>query len=419
MYAARAPERLMAGQKVTLQAQDSAYSDLSSKLSDLQTKLNVLTQSTGIFTAQKATSSNTNIFTATADGTAQVGAYTVKVNALATASTFSSNAFTDSTTALGLSGTFNLAVGTGSPSTITVATTDNLTNIRDKINAAGLGLTASIITDTSGARLSIIGNNTGTANAVSISSNTVTGLTFTQNTAAANASVLVNGISISSATNTVTGAVAGVTLNLAGVDTTNTYNLTITTDTTAITGALNDFATAYNAVNSFINKQFAYDPNKKSQGPLGSDSVLREIQGKLQSVLTSTFSGNTTITTFRSAGLALQQDGSLTVDSTKLGPALSSNFNELKNFFQNASGPANLLNAKLNESTDIAVGSITTARNNIAATIRDIDSHISDIESQLVFRQQLLIAQFTRADTALKQLSVMQSQISSSLAGTG
>ena len=211
LFAERAPARRLEQQRATLQATDSAYSDLASKLSDLSSKLSSLIS--GTFAAKTATSSNTSIFTASASPSAQAGLYTVKVNQLAQAGTFASTAFTDANTAIGSSGTFTLQLS-GGPQTISVAATDTLTSIQSKINNLGVPVTAAIITDSSGARLSVISNSTGQANDIISLSGSAGTLSFARTLSGQDAKLEVNGISISSSSNTVSTALQGVTLTL-------------------------------------------------------------------------------------------------------------------------------------------------------------------------------------------------------------
>ncbi|MBI3657930.1 MAG: flagellar filament capping protein FliD [Acidobacteria bacterium] len=414
LYAERAPARRMELQRSQLQTTDSAYSDLLSKLSDLSGKLSGLIN--GTFAAKTATSSNPNAFTATASPSAQVGLYNIKITSLASAGTYASNAWSTSTAALSLSGTFNVTLS-GSTQTITVATTDSLTAIQGKINNAGLQATASIITDSSGSRLSVISNSTGAANDVTISANTVTGLAFTKTTTGADAAFQVNGISVTSASNTVSTVINGVTLNLLQADSTLTYSLSVASDLTSIKKSLNDFVSAYNALANYAKGQFAFDRAKNGAGVLAGDPALRQIVGDLQYQLANSYAGNQTYKTMASIGIEFQQDGTLAINDSSLSAALTANPTEVQNLFAASGSVGQNFNSSLTGASSPTSGYVPAARTGIANLTSDITKRIAVIDQRLAYRQQVLMDQFSRADAALRNLAILQNQISSQLRG--
>ena len=415
LNAERLPARRLEQQRSVLQSTDSAFGDLASKLSELGAKLAAL--SSDSFGAKTATSSNTSVFTATATSAATAGLYTVKVTALAKAGTYASNVFagTSATTALNLSGSFDITLS-GATKTITVAATDSLSSIQSQINNQGLDLTAAVITDATGVRLSVISNKTGSANDVTLANNTVSGLTFTKTVTGSDATLKVNEIDITSASNTVTNVLPGVTLNLLATHA-ETHNLTITSDQTAVKKSLNDFVSAYNALAKFAKQQFTFDKAKNSSGILGSDPTLRQIAEDLQSKLTDKYTGNTTYQTLASVGIGFQQDGTLAIDDAKLTAALNANPTEVQNLFTATGSVGKNVSVSLDAANNATNGFVTVARNSISSLITDVNKRISDIDQRLAFRQEGLIAQFSRADAALRNLASMQSQLSAQLRG--
>ncbi|HTD06445.1 flagellar filament capping protein FliD [Undibacterium sp.] len=224
---------------------------------------------------------------------------------------------------------------------VTIDSTNNsLQGIRDAINKANLGVTATIIGDGSANpnHLVLTSNKTGATSNIKIA---VTGDSaisdllaygnMTQTVAAQNATLNVNGIAISSATNTITGAIQGVTVNASKVGSTT---LSITRDTASVQTAINSLVTAYNAANKTLTSLTAYDPKTKTGGPLIGDSVVRTIQSQMAALLTSPIQGASgSLTTLNQVGISFQKDGTLALDSTKLQTAITNNFGDIASLF--------------------------------------------------------------------------------------
>jgi flagellar hook-associated protein 2 len=151
-----------------------------------------------------------------------------------------------------------------------------------------------------------------------------------------NASLVVDGIPISSATNTVSNVINGVTLNLGSPSPGTPVNVNVGPDSTQITGAINNLVSAYNTVIGEINSQFAVGSDGSGGGPLEADNTLRDVQSQLLGVISYSVTGNSGIVNLASLGVNLNDDGTLSVDSGALASALSSNFSAVQNFLQNS-----------------------------------------------------------------------------------
>ena len=172
--------------------------------------------------------------------------------------------------------------------------TNTLSGLASYINGQNLGVTASVVTDAGGARLSIASNSSGGGGDFTVSNDTV-GLGFTKPVTGVNASVTVDGVPISSATNTVTSAIPGVTLNLLAAPPATNVAVTIAPDTTQISGAINTFVSSYNAVVQAINAQYAVDSNSRrvssrvtarfhrSRAPWPATSIFPEVATRVSS----------------------------------------------------------------------------------------------------------------------------------------
>lgn len=317
----------METKKETFNSQISAYGQIKSSLEAFETAVGNLKESSD-FSVSKATSSNTDLLTATADSTAAAGTYDIKVTQLAQAGVQASASQASAKTAMGASGTFTLTAGDKSFD-ITLESTDTLENIRDKINSAVLTgddetqevATATIVNTGNGYKLVVASSERGTENAVSIDSNLSTALGgFTATQTAQNSKFTVNGLEIERATNSVDDVIDGVTLNLVKADTTTSLTLTVGKDTDAITTKVNAFISAYNSLASTIS-----DLHKKG-GTLEADNTATSVLYQLQSVFNvpANIAGSD-VNYLTQVGISFKKDGTLALDSTAFTKALKNN----------------------------------------------------------------------------------------------
>ena len=355
IYVDSAPVRNMQSQVTTLQSKVSAFQSLNTKLSALSDKLNtVLFGDTeapilkpysfadrfadSVFTQCKVTSSNENTISATASNATVGGSYAITVTGLANAESMASANFSDiSSTATG-TGTITITSGSGDPITLTIGSSNaTLLGVREAINNANAGVTATIIHDGSASpyRLLVTANDTGTANSFTITDNLTGGqaLNMAQVQAASDAQFSVNGVSIIKSSNTVSDVINGVTFTLNAIAA-NPVTLQVGKDLDAIVEAINGFVSAYNEVNTYINSQFAYNSTTRKAGILSGDATLRSIQSTLQNQVIQSISNR--FTSYRVAnqvGLKFNRDGSLSLDETQIRSALSSNLSAVAALF--------------------------------------------------------------------------------------
>src|SRR4029077_12430270 len=333
------PLTLLQTQQTQFNARTSALNNLSLDVTSLQTAVNSLTDFTGGLNAQQVNSSDSTILTGTANTSAQAAAHSVIVKSLATTASYYTNPATlpaSGSTPIATGGSFTIAAGTLSASITIDSTNNTLTGLAAAItnSAGGTAATASVIQDASGARLAIVSNSSGVAGDFTVTdTGNSTGLNFTKPVTGTNASLTIDNIPISSATNTVTGAIQGVTLNLVAANLNATVTLNVSPDATQATTAINQFVTAYNKVIGDINAQYVVD-SAGNTGVLASDSTLGLIQDQLYTAVNATGSGS--IANLGSIGLNVQNDGTLKVDGPTLTNALNSNFGGIQSFFQSA-----------------------------------------------------------------------------------
>ena len=327
-------------QLAALQAQDTALSALGTNLSALSTAVTALTAFDGVLTAKQGSSSDTNVLTLTsASSTAAAGSHTVTVTSLAaTSSKFSDRIRNPADT---LSGSLTLQVGSGASKTFTLGdSTNTLATLAQAINAGGYGVTASIVKDTQGSRLSLVSATSGAAGQVTLTpalvdATTSTSVGFQTGQDGADAQLTVDGLATTSASNTVTGAIPGVTFQLLQSEPNTTLQVQITNDNSAIETAVQSMVTAYNTLVTTMATQEGKDSAGKAE-PLYGSPTLAMLQNTLTGAL-RTGGASGSIGDITQIGLSVGLDGKLSLDQSKLDEVLNSSFSDVSGFLQ-ASG---------------------------------------------------------------------------------
>ncbi|MDO8420142.1 MAG: flagellar filament capping protein FliD, partial [Rubrivivax sp.] len=358
----RRPLDLMRAEATRLQTQVSSYGKLNSLFSSLQDASNKLAGS-ALWARTVATSSDDSAVMASGGSGAAAGRYAVSVQALAGSQTLASTTAEASADALAGSGSLTLELGRwdgtafgpkvgASAVTVVITATDTLATMRDKVNASGAGVSASLVSDASGVRLSLRSSATGAENGFRVTvadddgnSTDASGLSrfaydaagsgggMALKQAAADAQATVNGIDVVSASNELTGVVEGLTLRLRKV-TVTPVDVAVQDDNEGAKAAITAFATAYSDLARYIAEQTKYDPASKVGGPLQGDSAVGSLQSQMRAVLNASSGASARFPRLSDIGLELQRDGTLSVDAAKLDAALA-NPVELKKAFAN------------------------------------------------------------------------------------
>lgn len=416
IYTEQAPERLLQAQQSKLTAQATALREMNSSLETLEAAANGLKDFSGAFGSRTVQSSNELALTASGDAGAALGQHTISISQLATASSQYSDTLA-SPDATFTPGSLQFGVGGAQLQTITFdAAHSTLSTAAEYINSLNMGVSASIVTDAVGSRLALVSKTSGAAGDLSIPSSPA-GLGFHVGVAGQNASITVDGVPIQSATNQVTGALTGVTLNLTGKTGDVPVTITVAADTDKATAAINSMVSAYNSVITKINAQFVFNPTSGSAGTLAGNSSVRSLQASLLSTMSFQLPGPNTYTTLRSLGIEMQDDGTLKVDESKLAAALKSDSEAVEEYFQGASsnGFANQFSTKLMSLTDSLDGPLLADAKGIDDSVASITDQIDQFEVRIAMRRQVLTDQYTRVDTMLRQLPLLQQQISAQL----
>ena len=350
----------------------SAFGLLRSSLSQFQTSLDGLKNSSA-FNAKAITASDQSVFSTATESFADVGSYSVEVLAMAKAQSLATSAATAFATVDDVigSGTLTIQFGTTTtspsysftpdlarpPQVIDISAAngnDTVSGLRDYINDNDFGFQASIVDDgTNGYRLVLTSEDTGAANSMELTvtadgdgnDNDNAGLSqlafnasaqgsLLQNVAAQDASLTINGLGITRETNSISGAINGVTLDLLKADVGNIVNVEVQEDRAEITATINGFVDAYNELSESIKSLTSYDAETGAGSVLIGDFTVRSISSQIRSVLFGSISGlQGNIKSLVDIGITTNSNGTLDVDSTKLSDALDNYPSEVEALF--------------------------------------------------------------------------------------
>jgi len=418
----RRPIELLQAQKTKLNTQLSSYGLLQSYMVNVQSAAGVLAKA-DFWSQTKAASSAADAVSVTSAATASAATYRVEVSSLAQAHSLSSEALAVGSTATVGTGTLRIQVGSSDVS-ISIGTEDQtLAGIRDKINGAEAGVTASILSDALGARLVITGKESGAANAVTITAPVddtggLAALTFsnppaaggmTERLAAQNAAFSINGLPLSSATNVLTDVIDGVSLTLAKAAT-GPVDITVGNDTGALRKGITDFVAAYNETNRYLAQQTKFDPASSTAGALQGDRAAVSLQSKLRMLVQQSSEASASFPYLSDLGLELQRDGSIKINDTKLGAALANPVELSKAFSTAASG----FGQRFKELADGVVGTDGTLTSRTSGLRDNISRNEKDqqrYEDRVDRTRERLLRQYSALDASLNQLNGLGSFI--------
>jgi flagellar hook-associated protein 2 len=407
-------------QQTTLGSQTGELSTIGTDLTNLDNAVEALSDPLGAFAAETATSSNSSVVNATASSTASAASHTITVNSLATTSSYYTNALSSSSSTIA-NGSFQIQVGSNAPVTVTVnSSNDTLSQLAASVNSQNIGVTASVIQDATGYRLALVSDTSGAPGDIAVSSNTGTGLSFTKAVTGSNASLVVDGIPISSASNTVSNVINGVTLNLGSAAPNSSVAVNVSPDTSQATSAINNFVSAWNTLITEINGQFSVASDGTGGGVLDADNSLQQAQSMLLSAISYSVADNNGMVNLASIGVNMNDDGTLTVDNGALSSALSSNFSAVQNLMQNAtSGFAQNMDSVIQTINAPNTGILSIDSQSITNTSQGLTDQINDLQAALATQEANLTTVYSQVNVTLQELPLLESQISQQLSGIG
>ncbi|WP_313052026.1 flagellar filament capping protein FliD [Stenotrophomonas cyclobalanopsidis] len=422
----------------------SSVGTITAAFDKLKTSLTALKASTAFdtrtVTASKGGTNNSDeILTAsvslydlgTTKAAASNGTHVIDVQSLATAHKIIADtpvAKTDTFAA----GTLTLTVGVGDKAktmNVEVENGDTLSTIRNKIDAAGRkeGVQATLISSGDSQYLSLAQEKTGAANAIKLeyggNDANLTKLvgSLKENTPAADAKLTIDGVAVSSASNAVSDAVPGLTLNLKMV---GKSTVTISTDTSAATKVMQDFVTAYNAALAAINTETKYDVENKEPSSLTGDAQMRGATSQLRSQMANILKDlaaeglDPKVLGLQTRGYP-NADGSLVLDTTKFAAALASQPEKIRQAITGDTGGAGKLYTMVDSYVSTTVGkegAFVARTKGLNKTLTDIDKRRKDLDTRMEGVAERYKKQFLALDTMMGKLQQSSSALSQQLA---
>ena len=419
----RQPIDALKAKSTKIQAQISEYGKLKGAIAAFRDASHKLT-SGDTWGMTVGSSTDSAAVGVTVKSGAAVGSYSLQVQTLARAQSIASGVFA-SAAALPGAGTLHIARG-ASAVDLVIEATDTLAQVRDKINAANVGVTATVFTDAAGSRLLMRSSATGLANAFEVSGlpalsySAVGGGGMTLTESASDAAATLNGLAITSPSNTLANVVDGVTLTLGKV-TTSPVEIGVVQDNESLKKAVQAFADAYNALNTLIATEVKYDAANKTGGPLQGDSTAVGLQRQMRALLGSSSGASSVFARLSDVGLETQKDGSLSVAAGKLDTALA-NLPELKKLFANSDtlvpgndGIARQFRA-MGDSLLSVDGAITTRTDGLRKRIELNQDAQDRLDLRVAQIEKRLRAQYTALDATLGRMSGLSQYVTQQMA---
>jgi flagellar hook-associated protein 2 len=436
----------------SLKTKISSFGLIRSYLGNLHDAAQNLSDPT-LWRSNVATGSNDTVAMATTTGsTAAAGSYSVKVERLAQGQTTASPAFSDSRAVVG-EGHLHIELGRWSDSgdaftkkdsaaaglDITLPADATLEDVRDRINQAQGGVTASVLHDVNGARLVLRSTDTGELNGFRVQasgpdadtppSSALASLAYdpatpaaggsdpdtpatTRTQAAVNARASINGVSVSTASNVLDTAVEGLRITLGKVSDTPVA-IQVSADTAGMKKALNAFIGAYNDAAKYLAAQMKVDTTAKTAAPLEGDGTTLQLQRMLKSALRDTSTASSVFPHLLDVGLKTSADGTLTLDSSKADAALTKPGELAKAFTTRSSNtttddPRDGFGVRFEKLTNALLGidGLVSRRNDaLSAQATRLQKRQDDMEERLSTYQARLLKQYSALDTKMSSLS--------------
>lgn len=405
----------------------SGLGTLKSALASFQTTLTTLgSTTTPAFNGFSSTSSNANAVTATSDNTAVTGNYSIHVNNLATGSKIASAPFVGGASSTVAAGTLQISQGT-TQHDVVIPPSATLQTVRDTINTQlqGKGITANIVTDSSGSRLVLGSTTTGSGTDMTTSGipslaidgksqvvDSTSGAGYIGNKAQ-DASFTVDGLSMTSKTNTVSGAISGLSLGLVA---TGDSTVTVATNGDGLQKNLQSFVDSYNSLVKTIGSLTT--ATKDSSGkwvaaPMTGDSMPRSLLASIRNQLVTT-SGSGALTVIAQLGITTQTDGTLSLDSTKFSKALTDKSlgSEVQNLFAGTNGLMARMTAVVTPYTQTG-GTLDARSASLNKTQNDLSNQQLALTLQVTNLTASYTAKYNAMDVLVGQLKATSSSISS------
>ncbi|MEQ8204783.1 MAG: flagellar filament capping protein FliD [Woeseia sp.] len=411
-------ERRIASGEAKAQARLSAFGTLKSSLSEFSDKLDGM-RTLDSFLTRQARTGNADIFSVSVNSDAVPARYAVEVVNTASAQKLQSGAFADADAIVG-TGTLQLDVG-GTAFSIEIDEENNtLSGIRDAINAASnnSGVAATIVNASAGSYLILSAENSGAENSITVTQSggdgglaaleydPVNGLnSLTESIAAQDALIRIDGLDVTSSSNSITGAIDGVTIDVHESNVGSTETLTVENNTAAVKLRVNEFVESYNQLIATFDQLSSFDAEREIAGPLLGDSSLRGVRDQLRREMSTSIGDlDATFNTLSEIGIEIGLDGTMSVDSADLDAVLADDFDNVGRLFASENGFAVRLFDRVEGFLDDE-GPLTTRTDGLNTTIEQFGEQRESLNERLQALETRLLRQFNALDALVGQLS--------------
>ncbi|MCA3159125.1 MAG: flagellar filament capping protein FliD [Burkholderiales bacterium] len=454
MAVERQPLTALATKKGMIESKISALGQIRSSLDALKTAAQRMTTQDKLLTL-KTTVADTSIATVSTSNSATPASFSLEVEQLASAQKLSSPEFASASSSLGNAagsvtiefGTYSAGIYTLNPDraafTVNVEA-DKMTpeGIRDVINQANKEVSASLVNSGTGVmlvltnaktganqhmRLSVSdpdGNNTDNAGLSQLAYNPAAsvgnGKNMSERVAAQDARVKIDGISITSRTNTLDQSIAGLTISLLKTNDDSPTTMTTTRDDSQVKTAVNSFITAYNNLNKLVRDLTKYDATNREAAILNGESTVRNVLSQVRGLLSKQY-GSTSLPTLSELGITTQSDGSIRLDATKFDSTFSSKRDAVVALFTQSTGGtegdgfAGTVEDLITSLTDNN-GLLDARTDGLNASLKNLNSKEDQIEARLSQIEQRYRTQFVTLDRNLNSLQSLSAYLQQQLA---
>ena len=410
-----APLKIIQDQEKALRDKSSELGTLDSKIGDVQKPVKDLSGDT-LFTKLTADSTDINITTVTLGDGATKSDYDLNVTQLAKGQvTASTNGYTNTTDMVADGGSISFTIGATTTTAINIAATTSLSELAGLINTQESGVFASVVNDGTNNKLVITSRETGTANGFTInnsltSTGTVVAFAVGQSPTSGNsqdskvATMTINGMAITSESNTVTDAIPGITATLVAV---GTATINVAEDFDGLKETVKTFITEFNNLKEYFDTQSRLDSVTGKIGVLGGDTILRQAMADIRNTILNPNGNSGAYSYLTEVGIEFEQAGTLKLNEETLNTAIDKNLSDLKDLFRGdgtVDGVFDDMKAAM-ANIDGTAGLIKTTKDSITESLKGFRDRIAAQQLRLDLRRAELNKMFTAADLAMSRLT--------------
>jgi len=409
-------------QEKTHKDKDAAYVNLGTQIGKLQSAVATLVAPSA-FSNVAVSSSDASVVAVSTASASISGHYAIEITQLAKAQvTASTNGYASSAAIAADSGAISFTIDGETTEAINITDSTTLAELRNAINAQNSGVVASIVNTGTTNKLVITSRQTGASHGFVINSTLANTegdvLTFAngQNATTGNsqnaqdALLTVNGLSITSESNTISSVVPEITfkavkIGSADIDAVPNYQ--------PLKDAVKSLIDAFNGLKHY------YDQQQGSSGSLTNDLIMRQVYSEVRKNLLSSNQNGGSFHYLAEAGIEFTTTGELKLNESNFDSAVNSNLGNLQSLFSGTGdddGVLEALKARLT-SLDSSAGAIKTARDSLKRVIANDDDRISAMQLRLDLRREALVKMYAAADEAIARMNQATTAIQSISAG--